>query len=111
MSLKRQMKRNEIKEFLGNNRIRNEWRRDQIKRYGFKKWWNMRVNCDPKKRSASTLMYGHASRNKVPYTAKSRVPASVVRARLSLWQKIKRSFAGIKAVVNACVRKIEKAFA
>jgi len=56
MSFERQMRRKAVKRIKRNNRIAKAWESLQIKRYGFKKWWDMRVDCDPKRRRASTLI-------------------------------------------------------
>ena len=56
MSFARTQKRNKIKEHNGNNKIRKLWEASQIHRYGFRNWWDMRVNCDSKGRRARTLV-------------------------------------------------------
>ena len=55
MSFNRKMRRARAKSAVGSNHIANTWQREQIKRYGFKAWWDMRVNCDPAKRRAITI--------------------------------------------------------
>ena len=55
MSFNRKIRRAKVKSAVGSNHIERTWQRQQIKRYGFKAWWNMRVNCDPKKRRAITI--------------------------------------------------------
>lgn len=56
MSASRQFARNQLKQKQGNNKIQRAWERAQIKKFGFKLWWEMRVNCDSKKRRAITLI-------------------------------------------------------
>jgi hypothetical protein len=56
MAFARTIKRNQMKRNNGNNRIRKVWRQSQIRAYGFKRWWNLYVNCDPKRRRALTLI-------------------------------------------------------
>ena len=55
MSFSRKMRRAKVKAAVGNNHIERIWQRQQINRYGFPRWWNMRVNCDPAKRRALTI--------------------------------------------------------
>mgnify|MGYP001204031643 CR=1 FL=1 len=55
MSFDRKMRRAKIKNAVGSNHIERIWQRQQIKHYGFKQWWDMRVNCDPAKRRAITI--------------------------------------------------------
>lgn len=56
MSISRQFRRDAMKKEQGSNKIQRAWEASQIKRYGFKAWWDMRVSCDPKRRRAATLV-------------------------------------------------------
>lgn len=58
MAFARTIKRNQMKRKNGNNHIQKVWRQSQIRVYGFKQWWNLYVNCDPKRRRARTLVVG-----------------------------------------------------
>ena len=55
MSMARAIKRAYAKREQGNSHIAKAWQAKQITKYGFKDWWYMRVDCDPKRRRASTL--------------------------------------------------------
>lgn len=55
MSTERSFKRSQMKKKYGAKRVQPIWEKSQIKKYGFAKWWDMRVDCDPKGRRAITL--------------------------------------------------------
>jgi hypothetical protein len=49
MSLYRTILRNNLKNYLGTNKIQTAWRRLQIKRYGFKRWLHRYHICGGEK--------------------------------------------------------------
>jgi hypothetical protein len=55
MSVVRKFKRDQLRKKIGSNKIQPAWERNQIEAYGFRDWWDMRVDCDSKKRRAVTL--------------------------------------------------------